>query len=171
MTRTYHLERRQYIPRPLADVFPFFADAANLEAITPAALHFRILTPRPIVMRPGTLIDYRLSLLGIPFQWRTRIESFEPPHRFTDLQERGPYKRWHHTHEFSEQDGGTWMVDRVEYQLPLGPIGRLANALFVQRQLKQIFDYRFQAIERLLVGDSQSPAPVGISDNLSQSVT
>jgi ligand-binding SRPBCC domain-containing protein len=171
MSRTYHLERRQFIPRPLADVFPFFADAGNLEAITPAALHFRILTPRPIAMRPGTLIDYRLSLLGIPFQWRTRIESFEPPDRFTDVQERGPYQRWHHTHEFNEQDGGTWMVDRVEYQLPLGPIGWLANALFVQQQLKQIFDYRYLAVERLLVDEGQSPAPDGISDNLSQSVT
>jgi ligand-binding SRPBCC domain-containing protein len=171
MSRTYHLERRQFIPRPLADVFPFFADAGNLEVITPAALHFRILTPRPIAMRPGTQIDYRLSLLGVPFQWRTRIESFEPPHRFTDVQERGPYQRWHHTHEFTDQDGGTWMIDRVEYQLHLGPIGRLANALFVQRQLKQIFDYRYLAIERLLVADSQSSSPVGISDNLSQSVT
>jgi ligand-binding SRPBCC domain-containing protein len=168
---TYHLERRQFIPRPLTEVFAFFADAANLEAITPPSLHFRILTPQPIDIRTGARIDYRLSLCGIAFQWRTRIESFDPPRRFSDVQERGPYKLWRHTHEFSEQNGGTLMIDRVDYQLPWGPLGWLAHRLFVERQLTHIFHYRYQTIERLLAGQPKSRESEGIGDNLSQSVT
>ena len=153
MPHTYRLERRQFILLPRAEVFAFFADARNLEAITPPALHFRILTPQPIDIGTGSRIDYRLALFGIPFQWRTRIVSFDPPRSFADVQERGPYQLWHHTHEFTEQDGGTLMVDRVDYQLALGPLGGLAHALFVERQLEHIFDYRFQVIERLLAGN------------------
>jgi ligand-binding SRPBCC domain-containing protein len=150
MPHTYTLERQQLIPRPLADVFPFFADAGNLERITPDYLGFQILTPRPIDIRSGTLIDYKIKLCGIPLRWRTRIESFDPPHRFTDTQLRGPYKIWEHTHEFTETPDGTLMIDRVRYQIPLGPLGRLAHALFVRRTLARIFDYRYQAVERLL---------------------
>ncbi len=157
MPMTYQLERRQFNPRPLADVFPFFADAANLEAITPPALHFRILTPRPIQIRAGTLIDYRLVLWGVPFQWRTLIESFEPPLRFVDSQVRGPYRLWRHTHEFIVQEGGTLMIDRVLYQMPLGPLGWLAHELFVRRQLATIFDYRFRVIERVMAENRFSP--------------
>lgn len=169
MPHTYRLERRQLISLPLAEVFAFFADAANLETITPPSLHFRILTPQPIDIRSGTQIDYCLALFGVPFQWQTRIESFEAPHRFTDVQVRGPYKRWHHTHEFFEHHGDTQMIDRIEYQLPLGPLGWLAHALFVERQLQHIFDYRFRVIERLLAGNRrQMPR---LSDNVSPSVT
>jgi ligand-binding SRPBCC domain-containing protein len=146
----YHLHREQYIPRPLAEVFPFFADAGNLEAITPPWLNFRILTPQPIKVQAGTLIDYRLALFGVPLAWRTRIEAFDPPQRFIDRQVWGPYKLWHHTHEFREADGGTWMTDHVEYKLFLGPIGWAANAVMVRRMLDRIFDYRQQAIQRLL---------------------
>ena len=163
MTQTYTLERRQFIRRPLDEVFPFFADAGNLESITPEFLQFRILTPRPIVMQPGTLIDYRLKLLGVPLQWRTQIEEFEPPRRFVDVQLRGPYKLWRHTHEFTETVEGTAMVDRVVYQIPLELLGRLAHAVFVRRTLNQIFDHRHLIIERLLppasVGGMRTPAP------------
>ncbi len=100
MPRTYTLERTQLIPRPLREVFPFFSEANNLEAITPAFLQFKILTPGPIALQAGTLIDYRIRFLGIPMYWRTRIETFDPPVRFTDTQVRGPYRLWHHTHEF-----------------------------------------------------------------------
>src|SRR5262245_19539074 len=103
MPQTYRLERTQWIDLPLEEVFAFFADATNLEAITPPWLHFRILTPRPIELAAGTLIDYQLSLFKIPFCWRTRIDSFEPPHRFVDTQIRGPYRFWHHTHEFTAE--------------------------------------------------------------------
>lgn len=156
MTKTYQFVRAQFVPRPIAEVFDFFSDADNLEAITPKSLRFEILTPRPIVLKPGMLLDYRLRLLGIKFYWRTLIETFEPPHRFTDSQLKGPYKLWHHTHEFYTVDGGTLVVDRVRYQVPLGPIGRVINTLFVRRQLDAIFDYRQSQIETLL---SALPTP------------
>lgn len=157
MAKTYLLESEQFIPRPLAEVFPFFADAGNLEAITPEFLNFRILTPRPIPMHPGALIDYQIKLFGLPLKWRTRIEEFEPPNRFVDVQVRGPYKLWHHTHEFREVDGGTRMTDRVQYQLYLGPLGSLAHTLWVRRTLARIFEHRRQTIERLLCGEPPKP--------------
>lgn len=157
MAKTYILEHEQFIPRPLAEVFPFFADAGNLEAITPEFLNFRILTPRPIPMHPGSLIDYQIKLFGVPMKWRTRIEEFEPPNRFVDVQLRGPYKLWHHTHEFREVEGGTLMTDRVRYQLYLGPLGWLAHALWVRRTLTRIFEHRRQTIERLLCGEKPQP--------------
>jgi ligand-binding SRPBCC domain-containing protein len=159
MPRTYLLERRQFIPQPLGVVFPFFADAGNLEAITPDFVGFQIHTPRPIVMQPGTLIDYSLRLFGVPLRWRTRIEQFEPPNRFVDIQIRGPYRQWEHTHEFRETAAGTEMTDRVRYQMPLGPLGKLAHALFVKRTLQQIFDHRHRSIERLLSTRSAVPVP------------
>jgi len=146
------LERTQLVPRPRPEVFAFFADPWNLERITPPFLRFRILTPRPLEVRAGALIDYRLSLFGVPFGWRTVIEAWEPESRFVDRQLRGPYRRWHHTHLFEDAPGGTRMTDRVEYQLPLGPLGELARVALVDRQLAAIFDHRRRAIERLLGG-------------------
>jgi ligand-binding SRPBCC domain-containing protein len=143
------LERTQLVPRPRAEVFAFFADAGNLERLTPGFLSFKILTPAPIAMRPGTLIDYRLSLFGVGFRWRTEIEAFEPGVRFVDVQLRGPYRRWHHTHGFADAPGGTLIGDRVEYQLPLGPLGELAWALVVRRQLDTIFEHRRRVIEAM----------------------
>ncbi len=144
------LERAQHVPRPRDEVFAFFADAHNLEAITPGFLRFRITTPGPIAIAPGTLIDYRLSLFGIPFSWRTRIEVYEPGVRFVDVQLRGPYALWRHLHAFEDAPGGTLVRDRVEYALPLGSLGDLAHALFVRRTLARIFDHRAARIlERL----------------------
>jgi ligand-binding SRPBCC domain-containing protein len=145
----YQLERVQMIPRPLGDVFRFFADAFNLEAITPPFLRFRIVTPPPIVLAAGTLIDYRLRLFGVPFRWRTRIERFEPESGFVDAQVRGPYRLWHHTHAFEQVGATTRMRDRVRYALPLGPLGRLSHALVVRRTLETIFDYRRDRISEL----------------------
>jgi ligand-binding SRPBCC domain-containing protein len=150
MSQLYRLERSQRIERPLPQVFEFFADAANLEAITPPFLRFRIITPLPIEMRPGTRIEYRLSLWGAPLRWRTLISCFEPNRRFIDEQESGPYAHWHHLHEFEPDGQATLMRDRVSYRLPFGPVGRLAHALWVKRQLQTIFDYRSTAIARLL---------------------
>lgn len=147
---THLLERTQLVPRPRGQVFAFFADAHNLERITPGFLRFRIVTPGPIAMRQGTLIDYRLSLFGVPFGWRTLIERYEPDERFVDVQLAGPYRRWRHTHVFEDAPGGTRMLDRVEYQLPLGPLGALAYALMVRRRLEIIFDHRRLAVDRLL---------------------
>lgn len=143
----YTLERSLVVPCTREEVFPFFADAANLERLTPPFLGFTILTPLPIEMRAGTLIDYRIKLNGIPMRWRTLIESFDPPNAFVDTQQKGPYKLWHHTHTFREVPGGTEIGDRVRYALPFGPLGRLAHAIMVERQLKTIFDYRTKVMQ------------------------
>lgn len=150
--RSRILEREQIIPRPRSEVFAFFSDATNLERITPPFLHFRIVTPTPIALGEGTLIDYRLRLYGVPFSWRTRIEAFEPDDRFVDTQLRGPYSLWRHLHEFESVDGGraTRMRDRVEYAVPFGPLGDVARALFVTRSVEQIFDYRAKTIAELM---------------------
>lgn len=150
MEGDYRLEREQVIPRPLAETFAFFGDAGNLEAITPPFLAFRIVTPQPIRMAPGTRIAYRLSLFGIPFGWETEIVAWEPPVRFVDLQRRGPYRLWHHAHTFEAVPGGTRMCDRVDYTLPFGPLGTLTHALVVRRTLERIFDHRRDTIATLL---------------------
>jgi ligand-binding SRPBCC domain-containing protein len=147
---TQLLERRQRISRPLSEVFAFFADATNLEAITPPWLSFKILTPLPISMREGTLIDYQIRLFSLPVRWQTIIEVWQPPHEFVDQQLRGPYACWHHTHRFAEIEGGVLMTDVVRYRVPWGPLGNLARVLFVRPWLDQIFDYRRRRIAELL---------------------
>jgi ligand-binding SRPBCC domain-containing protein len=154
----FRLERTQRIPRRKEEVFAFFADAANLEAITPAFLRFRILTPLPIEMRAGARIEYALSLFGVPFTWRTRITVWEPGLRFVDEQESGPYALWRHTHSFEEDGGATTMRDLVEYALPLGPLGILAHGLLVRRTVERIFDHRREVIARRLGPDPGAPA-------------
>ena len=146
------LRTEQVLPGTPDEVFPFFADAGNLEAITPAWLGFRIVTPRPIEMRVGTLIEYRLRLHGLPISWLTRIEEWEPGVRFVDAQLTGPYKLWHHTHEFAPDGaGGTVMRDTVRYALPWWPLGEVAHALLVRRDLAAIFDHRERAVAARLI--------------------
>src|SRR5215210_1142135 len=111
--RLFHLRSSIWVPRPLNDVFDFFADAQNLDLLTPPWLHFEVLTPAPIAMRAGTEIAYRLKLHGIPLRWDSEIAEWEPPHRFVDVQRRDPYRRWVHEHQFSEHDGGTVVSDHV----------------------------------------------------------
>jgi len=150
---THVLERAQLVRRPLDDVFAFFSDAHNLEAITPPELRFEILTPGPIEMRPGAIIDYRLRLHGVPVRWRTEIAVWEEGRRFVDVQRRGPYALWEHTHEFEAVEEGTLVRDRVRYRLPFGPLGELAHRLWVRRDVERIFDTRQAVIERLLSPD------------------
>jgi ligand-binding SRPBCC domain-containing protein len=138
------------LPLPLAEVFPFFADAANLEQITPPELRFHIINPQPVLMQEGSLIEYRLRLFGVPFTWLAKITKWEPPHEFVDEQLRGPYKQWVHTHRFREQDAGTVIDDEVTYQLPLFPVGEVAFP-FVRWQLGRVFAFREQAIRRMLL--------------------
>lgn len=148
--KTYILKRQQTIRRPLEDVFDFFKRPDNLEKITPASVGFTILTPRPIRMQAGTVLDYTISLLGLPVRWTTLISTFEPPHRFIDVAMRGPYSFWHHTHTFEENGRETVMTDEVHYALPFGLLGRFAHCLWVRRQLNRIFDYRMKVIGDLL---------------------
>lgn len=145
----YVLEQRQIIPRPLDEVFPFFADAGNLERITPDWLHFEIVTPRPIVMEVGTRIEYRIRWRFVSLAWLTEIIEWNPPYSFVDVQLRGPYALWHHTHRFEPVPEGTLMTDIVRYGLPWGLIGRLAHWLTVRRDLERIFAYRKEVIDEL----------------------
>ena len=145
----YRLERTEFIPRPVPEVFRFFSDAKNLEAITPAFLHFQVITSGSIQIQAGTRIEYRLRLFDIPFGWQTRIETFDQDRSFTDIQLRGPYRRWHHRHEFHAAPGGTEMLDQVNYELPLGPLGTIGHVVFVRRTLERIFNYRRDQIAGL----------------------
>jgi ligand-binding SRPBCC domain-containing protein len=148
LTQVFRTSQR--VSHNIDRVFDFFSRAENLGSITPPSVGFQILTPLPIAMRPGTLIGYRIRLHGIPMKWRTRITVWEPPHRFVDVQEQGPYSLWEHTHRF-RPDGpdATVMDDEVRYQLPLGPLGLVALP-FVRRAVRGIFDYRRRAVEELL---------------------
>jgi ligand-binding SRPBCC domain-containing protein len=148
--KVHVLEREQLIARPRGEVFAFFADAYNLEALTPPWLRFGIRTPRPIEMRAGAQIAYRMRLHGLALRWLTEIEEWEPGVRFVDRQVKGPYGLWHHTHTFEDRPGATLMRDRVRYALPLGPLGELARVALVDSDLRRIFDFRREAVARLL---------------------
>jgi ligand-binding SRPBCC domain-containing protein len=140
--RLYTLEREQRVPAALERVFPFFERPENLERLTPPSMNMRILTPQPVTMRSGALIDYVVTVGVVPMRWTTYIADYDPPHRFVDVQLRGPYSFWHHTHTFEAAGDETVIRDRVVYALPFGPIGRIAHALFVKRQLDGIFSFR-----------------------------
>lgn len=142
--RVFTLRNEVWLPRPIGEVFEFFADAHNLEMLTPPTLRFEILTPSPIRMAVGAMIDYKLRLRGIPIRWQSEITAWEPPHRFVDEQRRGPYSLWVHEHTFETKDGGTLARDMVEYAVPGGA---LVNRMFVARDVRGIFEYR---TERLL---------------------
>jgi ligand-binding SRPBCC domain-containing protein len=135
----YTVETYLLLPRPLEVVFPFFAGAGNLEALTPPWLRFEILTPLPIVMHAGSIIEYRLRLHGVALRWQSEITAWEPPLRFVDEQRRGPYRKWIHEHAFTQRENGSEMRDFVKYSVPGG---WLVNLLFVQREVQRIFEYR-----------------------------
>lgn len=145
----HELRRVQWVPRPLPETFAFFAEPANLARITPAWLDFRI-TSDAEEMREGLRIEYRIRPLLLPMKWVSVITEYDPPVRFVDEQAKGPYRTWRHEHGFRARDGGTEVTDAVRYALPLGPIGALAHALFVRRQLESIFDHRARTLEELL---------------------
>ena len=138
-----------WLPLTPEEIFPFFADAGNLDAITPPWLHFRIVTPRPIDMRAGTLIDYKLRVRGLPMRWRTLISAWEPPHRFVDEQLRGPYRQWIHEHTFEPHNGGTLTRDVVHYAVSFDFI---AHPLFVRPEVLKIFAFRQEALRKRFGG-------------------
>ena len=141
------LEREQIIKRPIEEVFDFFADAVNLEKITPPQLNFHIITPQPIDIKKGTLIEYQLKLRGVPIKWKTEITQWNPPFDFVDSALKSPYKQWIHLHTFEENaNGETIMRDKVRYRLPFEPLGDLAH-WYVKIELKKIFDYRYKIVE------------------------
>ncbi len=154
MPREYLLERTQVVPIPIDEAFAFFADAANLEQITPPWLRFRIVE-EPDETCAGARFRYRLTLVGIPIRWRTEIVSWTPPRGFVDVQRRGPFLLWEHTHRLSPVEGGTEIYDHVRYRLFLGPLGAVVQRLLVRRWVEGIFDYRAGKVSRLL-----SEAPV-----------
>lgn len=144
--RGSRLEATQFLPHPREHIFDFFSQARQLQSITPPWLHFEVLTPEPLVIQAGSLIDYRLRLHGIPLRWRSRISVWEPPFRFVDEQLRGPYRRWYHEHRFEPVEGGTLCHDTVDYEV-LG--GRLIDRWLVAPDLRRIFSFRQQKLHEL----------------------
>ena len=140
------LHTRQWVPRPLEEVFPFFERPENLALITPSWLGLRLRTPGSLTMRAGLVIDYRVRVLGWTTRWRSLIAQYDPPHGFRDVQVIGPYRRWDHRHRFRSEDGGTMIEDLVTYEPPLGPLGALLDVCLIRRQLAAIFEYRREYI-------------------------
>jgi ligand-binding SRPBCC domain-containing protein len=143
--RVHEFQSELWLPLSPAELFPFFADAANLQALTPPWLHFEIMTPQPILMRAGALIDYRLRVHGLPLRWRTRINVWEPPHRFVDEQLRGPYRQWIHEHTFEARGGGTLARDHVHYTVPLD---FLVHRWLVRPDIERIFRFRAETLQK-----------------------
>ena len=152
--KTFQLIKTQVINSPMDDVFDFFSKPENLKTITPAKLSFNILTPTPIVMEKGTVIDYTISLFLIPIHWRTLITKYNPPYEFVDEQIKGPYNFWHHTHKFKKVDGGVEISDRVIYSIPMGIIGSVLHFIWIKRDLEKIFLHRKEVIENILVNNN-----------------
>ena len=143
--RVREFKTELWLPRPPEEVFRFFGDAGNLNAITPPWLNFRIVTPTPVEMRAGALIDYKLRVRGIPLRWRTRITCWEPPRRFIDEQVRGPYRQWIHEHTFEARDGGTLARDSVRYAVPFD---FLVHRWLVAGDIQRIFAYRTEELRK-----------------------
>jgi ligand-binding SRPBCC domain-containing protein len=147
--KAYTLSFAQQVARPLPEVFEFFSRAENLEALTPPWLNFKILDVKPQPVQQGTLINYSLRVHGIPLRWTSEIVEWEQPHRFVDLQLRGPYKLWRHEHRFEARDGGTLIADTINLALPLGALGQLAYKIKVKSDVEEIFAFRKEKIRTL----------------------
>jgi len=146
--KTYTIQRKQFFPLPVEKLFPFFEKPENLGSITPSWLKFKITSTLPIVMKSGAEIEYTISWLGIPLRWKTLIEEFSPPNRFVDIQVRGPYALWKHTHSFATVEGGTEMADHIVYALPFGILGALVHSLGIRKQIQKIFDHRAEVLSK-----------------------
>lgn len=150
--KTYNIKFEQFIDLPIEDVFNFFSRPENLSLITPPRLKFDILTPSPIQMKEGQLIDYSLTIMYfMKLHWRTLITNYNHPHKFIDQQIKGPYSLWHHTHIFQEKNGGTLIQDEVTYAIPFGLIGRLIHAIYIKYDLRSIFKYRHKILNKIFL--------------------
>ncbi|MGZ8782023.1 MAG: SRPBCC family protein [Gaiellaceae bacterium] len=158
MSRDVVLERTQVVPVPIEDAFAFFSSARNLERITPPWLRFRIVE-EPSELGAGARLRYRLSLFGLPIRWRTEIVEWSPPRGFVDVQRRGPFRLWEHSHRLRAVEGGTEIYDHVRYRLFLGPLGALVRELVVRRWVEGIFDYRAATVPGLLRPELASQLP------------
>ncbi len=147
------LKKSQLVKKPLDEVFDFFSSPENLARITPPEMGFNIITPGPIEMKPGALIDYTVRVSGIPVRWTTLITEFDPPHKFVDVQLKGPYQFWHHTHTFKQIGEETLIDDEIKYMLPFGFLGDIVHALSVRGQLEKIFNYRYKIIAKHFAAD------------------
>lgn len=156
--KIHTLRCEMLVYKSIAETFAVFEDAHNLAKITPSWLNFTVTTPGRIDMRPGTEITYRIKWLGLPMNWKTLIREYEPPFLFVDEQETGPYALWRHRHTFQPADEGTFVGDRVDYALPLGPLGEIAHAILVQKQLISIFRYRQKQLSELFSGKTRQIA-------------
>jgi uncharacterized protein (TIGR01777 family) len=145
----YFYSVKQFVPRNIDSVFTFFAEAANLEQITPPFLNFKVTKMSTKTIHEGTLIDYKLNLKGIPMKWKTLIKQWNPPHSFVDTQLSGPYRIWHHTHRFEKLGNGTLLSDEVRYKLPLGFLGQVMASTFVQKDVEKIFKFRREVIHEI----------------------
>lgn len=167
MNAPHRLYRETIIARPIEEVFAFFSDAYNLEALTPKFLNFSILTPHPIPMNEGTLIDYKIKLFGIPFKWKTRISLWEPGKRFVDEQLKGPYALWIHEHTFESVPEGTKMTDTVHYRSLKGVLDFLPHHLFVKNKVTQIFDFRAETLALLFPDQNSAISETSVFENAS----
>ena len=149
---TFVFRAEQYVPSNIDEVFAFFSRAENLQELTPAWLHFRIVGVAPNPVRKGTLIRYTLRWRIFPMRWTTEIVEWNPPHGFVDVQLKGPYRKWHHEHRFVAEDGGTRIYDEVQYELPFGMLGSLAHRLRVKKDVETIFAFRKQAVGSIFNG-------------------
>ena len=157
--KIYHVFRRQIVAATVQQAWDFFSDPRNLSRITPPDLDFQMLYySGPARMYAGQIIRYKIEVLpGVRVHWVTEITHVNEPHHFIDVQRYGPYSFWHHQHSFREAPGGVEMVDEVNYAIPFGFFGRIANRLFVKRRLKAIFDYRETVIDQLFTGENRNP--------------
>jgi ligand-binding SRPBCC domain-containing protein len=147
--KIYTLNKQQIVARPLREVFAFFERPENLSVITPPWLGFSIMTPSPIPMGKGTVVDYSIRMIGLKVHWRSLISAYEPLRGFTDEQLIGPYAFWHHAHTFAEVDDGTLIADEIHYAMPFGVIGQVCHPFLVERRLEEIFRYRAQIIKQM----------------------
>tara|TARA_B100001250_G_scaffold388431_1_gene386676 strand:+ start:86 stop:547 length:462 start_codon:yes stop_codon:yes gene_type:complete len=146
--KVYKLRFKQNISKPIEEVFSFFAKPENLALITPRKLDFKILTPIPIRMKEGQLIDYTIKLFKKEIRWKTLITEYDKPKKFIDQQLKGPYSMWHHTHTFNDHGTYVEMIDEISYSVPFGIIGQIVNSIFIKRDLLDIFEYRKKVIDK-----------------------